>query len=157
MKLVKFLVIFFVCFIFVATSLFAGYILADSANQNSNKFNNQYITDRISEQNIFVSSDKITIFGKYVISSYYDTKSMFPVADKNSNGIYIDANQDSEIYVGDIISFIRDNKSITHRIIEKHTDTDGIYYVTKGDNSPYPDPYKIRKRDINRIMVGVLW
>src|SRR4051812_43104911 len=45
---------------------------------------------------------------------------------------------------GDIITFNRDNKSITHRIIEHKNNT----YIVKGDANKVPDPQPVRNNDI---------
>lgn len=115
------------------------------------------ITDRINESEIKVDKGKITILGNFEWSTYQDTNSMLPVLDYGSNGIYVPVNRTTTLYVGDIIAFSYDNSTITHRIIEINNDREGLYYITKGDYLPYNDGIKIRKSDIKRVLVGIIW
>jgi hypothetical protein len=47
--------------------------------------------------------------------------------------------------------------SIVHRVIEIGNDEDGWYAITKGDNNPTPDPWKIRFEWVRRITVAVIY
>lgn len=111
----------------------------------------------IEKESILVYSDKIVIDLKgATISSYQDTGSMEPTLDSNSNGIRIKPESEKEIQIGDIISFRKNGILIVHRVIEKGTDSQGIYFVTKGDNNNFNDG-KIRFQEIEYITVGILY
>ena len=114
-------------------------------------------SDYIKENQIEITDDKIIIYVENPsLSRYADTGSMIPLLDEYSNGIRIVPDSEEEIYVGDIVTFIRDDKLIVHRVIEKGNDSGGIYFITKGDNSTVSDG-KIRFSDIKYKTIGVLW
>ncbi|MFA5258457.1 MAG: signal peptidase I [Candidatus Pacearchaeota archaeon] len=113
--------------------------------------------DFIEEKQIKVYEDRVVIYVKNAsISSYADTGSMKPVLDENSNGIRIKPQSENEIHVGDIITFQEKDYLIVHRVIEKGTDKEGIYFVTKGDNNSVSDG-KIRFKDIRYKTIGIIW
>lgn len=117
------------------------------------------ISDRISPEQVQVYSDKIIIYGNYQWAEYANTDSMLPLLDYGSNGIYIEVGEETELRLGDVISFSvegYDNPFI-HRIVRIGVDDEGTYYKTKGDNLRVVDPFKVRKENIHRVMVGVLW
>ncbi|WP_297497967.1 signal peptidase I [Thermococcus sp.] len=74
----------------------------------------------------------------------------------------------SELHVGDVILYeihIGGNTyRITHRIVEIRTDPSGRYYfITKGDNRRYPDPWSVYPGQVlGKVVlvihtVGILW
>ncbi len=87
------------------------------------------------------------IFGYRVLQVVTD--SMEPtIADQTC--IIIEKVEQEEIQVGDIITFVSESPEIrgflnTHRISELEVDevTGEIWYITKGDASPQPDPYPV--------------
>lgn len=116
--------------------------------------------DHIKKEQIHVYSDKIIIdLSDAVWSEFADTNSMDPVLDINSNGIEIKPKSADEILVGDVISYQSDtfNGVVIHRVVEKGTDEQGIYFITKGDNNPVPDPEKVRFSQVKGILVGVIY
>ncbi|MBW6442711.1 hypothetical protein K0A97_02935 [Patescibacteria group bacterium] len=114
-------------------------------------------TDFIKNENIFVYPDKIIIYIKNAsISSYADTGSMEPFLNQDSNGIRVKPLSEKDIKIGDIISFRKLGKIIVHRVINKGLDEQGIYFITKGDNSPIEDG-KIRFEDIEYVTIGILY
>src|SRR3989344_8203226 len=107
--------------------------------------------DFVKENQIQIYDDKIVIDIRGAsISSYAPTGSMLPVLDQGSNGIRIVPKSEAEIHIGDIITFNQDNMLIVHRVIEIGSDSEGTYFITKGDNSPINDG-KIRFKDIKYI------
>jgi len=88
------------------------------------------------------------------ISGYADTNSMVPTLDSGANGIRIVPSDPEQINIGDIISF--GEESIVHRVVDKGTDEEGIYFITKGDNNQYVDG-KVRFEDIKYVTIGVLY
>jgi hypothetical protein len=117
------------------------------------------LPDRISENQISVFPYRLVIEGDYYISEYVNSDSMLPTLDYGSNGIQITVNDKTELYIGDIISYIPvgQNVTIVHRIIDEGIDEQGKYYITRGDNLITSDPFKIRRPQIKRVIVGVLW
>lgn len=119
--------------------------------------NNSAPFDFVKEDQIQIFEDKIVINVENAsISSYAPTGSMLPVLDQGSNGIRIVPKSESDIHIGDIITFNQDNMLIVHRVIEIGTDSEGTYFITKGDNSPINDG-KIRFKDIKYITIGIIW
>ena len=84
---------------------------------------------------------------------------MDPVIDAGANAIHIIPKSVDEINVGDIVAYnsIYSDGTLIHRIIEKNTDKDGVYFILKGDNSPRQDPGKIRFHQIRRVLVAVIY
>lgn len=56
--------------------------------------------------------------------------------------------KDLDIDKGDIIAYKHDDVVLVHRVIEKTTDSYGIYYRTKGDNNKEPDNWLIKEEEI---------
>lgn len=113
--------------------------------------------DFVKEEQIQIYNDKIIIYiDDASLSRYAATGSMIPVLDKDSNGIRIKPKSEQDIHIGDIITFKQDNHLIVHRVIDKGTDEQGIYFITKGDNNSESDG-KIRFNNIEYITIGVIW
>jgi len=122
-----------------------------------NEYNTKSPHDIIKDSEIEVLNDRIIIhLDNPSLSRYAPTGSMIPIFDSGANGIRIKPESTNDIEVGDIISFRRGNLLIVHRVIEKDEDEDGIYFVTKGDNTNITDG-KIRFEDIEYITIGVIW
>jgi len=114
-------------------------------------------SDWINENQIHVYENAIVIdIEDASISKYAPTGSMIPVLDENSNGIRIIPESENDINVGDIITFEQDSQLIVHRVIEKGSDEEGVYFITKGDNSNITDG-KIRFKNIKYVTIGILW
>ena len=161
-KLIKASIIFLIGFLSANVAglfLIYGSEIPTSLSNFSLSFNsnNSAPFDFVKENQIQVYDDKIVIDIKGErISSYAPTGSMLPVLDKGSNGIRIVPESEAEIHIGDIITFNQDNMLIVHRVIEIGSDSEGTYFITKGDNSPINDG-KIRFKDIKYITIGIIW
>ena len=113
--------------------------------------------DFVKENQIQVFDDKLVInIPNASISEYAPTGSMKPTLDEHSNGIRIVPKYENEIHIGDIITFEEDGDLIVHRVIDIGEDSNGKYFITKGDNNPVADG-KIRFKDIKYITIGVIW
>ncbi len=113
--------------------------------------------DWIKDNQILVNPEYIKInINNSLIGIYTDSKSMSPLLTNYSNTIQIIPNNPNEISIGDIIVFKKDNRLITHRVIEIGQDDKGYWFITQGDNSFEPDD-KIRFKDINSVVVGILF
>jgi hypothetical protein len=117
-------------------------------------------SDSIPESNIHVYNDKIVIdVDDPEWATFTDTNSMDPVFDKGSNALQIVPKNESQIQVGDIISFTTryDSGVIIHRVIKIGYDEEGWYAITKGDNNPFNDPGKTRFKDIKKLLIGIIY
>ncbi len=113
--------------------------------------------DFVKENQIEIYDDKIIInVNDASISRYAPTGSMKPLLDENSNGIRVVPKSEKDIHVGDIITFEKDRDLIVHRVIEKAEDSQGVYFITKGDNNSVSDG-KIRFKDIKYVTIGIIW
>lgn len=158
-KVLLFGLVFFLGFL--SANLVGYYLTNGLENPFSMGFNfsdaNQAPFDFIKENQIHIYDDKVVINVRNAsLSRYAPTGSMKPVLDENSNGIRIVPKSEEEIHVGDIITFEQDGNLIVHRVIEKGTDKEGTYFITKGDNNSISDG-KIRFKDIRYVTVIMVW
>lgn len=156
----------------VALALYIGFFIGVYYGNTEHKElvekMNYKLSDRIAEDDIVVFDDKIIIWGDFEWARFLGTDSMLPLLDEGSTGIELELMNTTQLRVGDIISFeVRDERVCMptetekcvyiHRIVDIKYDDDGIYYQTKGDNSPCKDPLKVRRDQILRVLVGILW
>lgn len=127
-------------------------------------------SDFINEKDIIVYKDKVVLNVSGVsLGRYANSGSMIPTLDFGSNGLRIIPTNESDIHLGDIITFKKEecedsenNTSncteflVIHRVVKIGNDKNGTYFVTKGDNNFFKDK-KIRFDDIKYITIGVLW
>ena len=152
--------------------MFVISLVIDASNNESlekpvNRLIDRYIygeklspPDRIKESQIHIYEDKVVIdIENARWASFADTNSMDPFLDERSNAIQIIPENPEDIFVGDIISYNSVNfpAIIIHRVIEIREDEQGIYYITKGDNNPRPDPEKVRFNQVRRVLVGIIY
>jgi len=117
-------------------------------------------SDWIKEEQIKVYKDKVIIeIENAQWARFTDTKSMDPVLDSTANAIQIIPENESQIKVGDIISFETQytKGTIIHRVIEKGQDNKGTYFITKGDNNINSDPGKLRFEQIRRVLIAIIY
>lgn len=113
--------------------------------------------DWVKENNIQVFNDKIVIYvDNAILSRYAGTGSMLPTFGDSANGIRIIPNSAEEIKIGDIVSFERNNLMVVHRVVEKGTDENGTWFVTKGDNNSESDE-KIYFENIKYVTIGIIY
>jgi hypothetical protein len=115
------------------------------------------IPDRINYYDVLHHGNSIEILGDYVLGEYKNSDSMLPLLDYGVTGIYVMLEDNTPLYLGDVISFTSENYSISHRIIGIEQDEQGLKYITKGDNNLNQDPFALRRENITAVMVGVLW
>jgi len=115
-------------------------------------------TDRVKESQIFVYPHEVVInIENAVWSTFTDTNSMDPVLDAGANAIQIVPKSQTEIQVGDIISYDTHIGTVIHRVIAIGQDEEGWYAIAKGDNNPEPDPFKVRFEKIKRVVVAIIY
>lgn len=112
----------------------------------------------------FIGDDKINVYEDRVVieiegarlSNYGDSGSMVPTLGKGVSGITVVPESPDDIEVGDIVSFNRGGKLIVHRVVRRGFDSEGVFFVTKGDNS-IADDGKLRFDEIERVLVGLIY
>ena len=114
--------------------------------------------DHIKEYQIHVYPDKVVIdVQQPILAAFADTNSMDPVFDARHNAIEIIPQRESDIQVGDIVSYQTEYGSIIHRVKEIGQDESGWYAIFQGDNNPVPDPGRIRFDQINRKAIAFIY
>ncbi len=146
---------------FLSANLLSYCLVYGLENPFSNGFNfsgtDKAPHDFIKENQIEILDDKVIIhLNDASISRYAATGSMKPTLDENSNGIRIIPTSEEEIEIGDIITFKQGNDLIVHRVIDKGTDNNGVYFITKGDNNTISDG-KVRFKDIKYVTVVIIF
>ena len=118
---------------------------------------NKLPSDYLNEDKMLVYDDKIVLkINNAQISNYDSSDSMGPFIGEGANGVVVKPENEGEVKAGDIITFKRGDKLIVHRVIEKGNDSEGIYFITKGDNSDFTDG-KIRFNEIEHKLIGILY
>ncbi|MCA9485488.1 MAG: hypothetical protein KC506_01440 [Nanoarchaeota archaeon] len=146
--------------LYLALAFFIGFFASSVFDFYSTGITGRSIdvpSDHFSSKDILVFDDyvKIKVEGAR-ITNYDDTGSMLPTLGYGVNGISVKPESEEEISVGDIVSYWKDEKLIVHRVIEKGFDSEGVYFVTKGDNAATSDG-KIRFSDIEHVLVGLVY
>ena len=67
---------------------------------------------------------------------------------KSGDIIIIQNTKESDLKNGDVITFSKNEKVITHRIIKIEKESENILFTTKGDNNNIEDEEKISSSDI---------
>jgi signal peptidase I len=112
----------------------------------------------VDQSDITLTKDSVTIsVDNPLWATFTDTNSMDPVLDESAHAIQIKPNQE-DLQVGDIIAFTSDSNQypIIHRVIEIGNDGDW-YAITKGDNNEYTDRNKVRFKDIQAVVIGIIY
>jgi len=114
-------------------------------------------SDKISNEDIIILEDEIILkIPNATLLTYAATGSMEPFLGEGANGIRIVPEFESEIEVGDIISYRDFSGLIVHRVVEKGMDSKGVYFIAQGDNNVFSDG-KIRFEDVEYITIGILY
>jgi signal peptidase I len=114
-------------------------------------------SDTIKEHQIKVYNDKVVIDIEAEWAKIANTKSMDPILDQGTFVLQIIPQNENEINIGDIITYVLDDMRIIHRVIGINFDEEGKYFILKGDNNKEPDPVKVRFNMIDRKLVGILY
>ena len=116
--------------------------------------------DHIREEDIGVYSNRVVLdIEGATWASITDTNSMDPILDADAHGIEIKPKKESDISVGDIVSYKSQITGgyIIHRVIEINEDNQGTYFILKGDNNPTSDPERVRFSQVHGILVAVIY
>ena len=118
---------------------------------------NPHPSDFIKDSQISFEGNKIVVdIDDPILTHYENSGSMEPVLGGDSTGIGFKPDSPDQINVGDIVSFRQKGILIVHRVVEIGKDSDGIYFITKGDNSNSDDG-KVRFDNVTSVLVGVLY
>ncbi len=141
----------------------SSYVYSGTSLENPSSF----VSDELISPQSRISEDDVYIFGDHILieisdasgAIYADTNSMDPVLDDGAIGLEIVPSSEDSIHIGDIVSFRTywSNSLIVHRVIMIGEDDQGWYCITKGDNSAFTDPGKLRFEDIEYVLIGVLY
>jgi len=141
----------------------SSYVYSGTSFENPSSFTSKELIspyDRVDENDVYIFNDHILIEIEGVSGAIYaNTNSMDPVLDNGAIGLEIVPNSEESIHVGDIVSFRTSwsNNLIVHRVILIGEDDQGWYCVTKGDNSVFTDPGKLRFENIEYLLIGILY
>lgn len=116
--------------------------------------------DIIAEKQIRVYEDEVIIkMNGTEWSNIQDTNSMDPVIDSGTNVLEITPTNPNQINPGDIISYHVEKEDIyiIHRVIKKGVDEQGLFFITKGDNSPVADSEKVRFEQIEGLVYAIIY
>ena len=149
----------------VIVAFFLGYSISNNQetqmpqSYSIEEKNTSSPSDWIKENQIQVQKDKVIInIENAKWAKFTDTDSMLPFLDENSNAIEVIPRNENDIKIGDIVSYRAfTNDIVIHRVIEKGVDEQGVYFILKGDNNPYPDPEKVRFSQVQRVLVAVIY
>ncbi len=116
--------------------------------------------DRVSEDDIRILKDRVILnLSDSFWARFADTNSMDPIIDKGANSIELKPKNESDLQIGDIISYDSSvfNSIIVHRVIDINYDENGWFAVTKGDNNEAADPEKIRFGQIKGVLAAIIY
>jgi len=96
----------------------------------------------------------IVIVNDSTLVAFANSSSMLPVLNHNTKAIEI---KPKDLHIGNIISYKQGNDIIVHRIVDIGRDSDGIYYITKGDNNDAVDSNKVRTEQIQGQIILLIY
>ncbi len=131
-----------------------GVLLTGNIIENKNAIKTP--ADYLNNDDFLVYSDKVVLKIENAKITNYVSESMLPFLGEGANGIVVSVESEEEVNVGDVISFRRGESIIVHRVIEKGIDSEGIYFITKGDNVDFADR-KIRFEQIEHKLIGIIY
>ena len=119
----------------------------------------------ISSPGNWVQREQIKVYEEGVVltipnaiwASFTDTNSMDPVLDSDAHALEVLPQNSAAIQVGYIISYKTPYGVLVHRVVEIKSDEEGIYYIVKGDNSPFRDPGRVRFEDVKGVVVAIIY
>ncbi len=155
----KTLIILLVVLIIINTyTLFKANIITTDNPLSISAINKASPRDRISPKNIHIYKDKAVIsIDNIRFASIGSTKSMDPVLDDKTSVLEIIPKQETDIGIGDIISFQYNNQIVIHRVIKIIINNGKTYFITKGDNNKYPDKEPVAFESIKGVVIGILY
>ncbi|MBN1377139.1 hypothetical protein JW949_02260 [Candidatus Woesearchaeota archaeon] len=116
-------------------------------------------SDTIKPEQILVYNDRVVIDIQDAFWAVFtDTNSMDPVIDVEANAIEIKPKFPEDVITGDIVAYTSNYGEgvFIHRVIEKGEDSNGYYFIVKGDNVERSTE-KIRFDDIVGKVVAIIY
>lgn len=101
---------------------------------------------------ILIESAEELIWGRV-----QDTLSMVPVFDNGHHTIEIKNPKPESLHVGDIVSYLKKDLRIIHRIARIGWDEKGWFATAKGDNLAENDLEKIRPEQIIGVVIAIVY
>jgi len=98
--------------------------------------------------------------GNIRVMGTFPTHSMLPTISDTSTVLILELEDKSQINVGDIVVFEYESLTISHRVVEKGFDSDGLYFITKGDHNCDNDMDfcgQVRPEQVMGVIVGILY
>lgn len=96
----------------------------------------------------FSSMNKMQNFSFMGFKAYIITTDSMEPSIKHGDAILTKKPKVKDLKEGDIITFDRNNESITHRIIRVEREENSLLYVTKGDNNNVEDKQMVNFDDV---------
>lgn len=151
--------ILIVCFVFILGILISNIFQTQTDIPYGNSEEIVSPSNWIKTNQINVYEDKVVLHLENVrFVEIANTNSMDPVLDKGANAIEITNFNPEDINAGDIISFkIETGEIYIHRVVAKNHDSQGLYFITKGDNNPKADPIIVRPSEILGVVAMVVY
>ncbi len=152
--------VIFITIAFVAGILLSQFFLAIPGVSGASGTEQMSPGNHVSEDQIKVYQDHVTLNVEGVEwASFADTNSMDPLFDTEAHALQIIPESADEVNVGDIISYTTKSSDsrIIHRVVFKGTDTNGIYFITKGDNNQVSDAGKVRFDQVERVLFAIIY
>jgi hypothetical protein len=147
---------------FLTSNIYASTNTERPANMGTGNF-----TDQVPSPGDWVKESQISVYSNNIIldvkdaqwATFTDTHSMEPVISSRANAIEVVPTSADQIKVGDIVSYQSEyaDGTIIHRVVEKNADSQGVYFIIKGDNNPSNDPGRIRFSQIKRVVVAIIY
>jgi hypothetical protein len=124
-------------------------------------------TDEVPSPSSWIREEDIGVYSQRVVldiedpqwATFTDTHSMEPVLSSRSYAIEVVPQSADQINIGDIVSYKSKYADgiIIHRVVDKGEDSDGVYFILKGDNNDRVDPGRIRFEQIQRVVVAIIY
>ena len=147
---------------FLSSNIYASINTEKPANINTGNF-----TDEVPSPGSWIKDSQIGVYSQRVVlevddpqwATFTDTHSMEPVISSRSHAIEVVPKSTDQIKVGDIVSYKSQYADgiIIHRVLSIGHDSDGTYFIMKGDNNSSPDPGRVRFSQIQRVVVAIIY
>ena len=88
-----------------------------------------------------------------------DTNSMDPVLDIGANALSVPLKSEGQLHEGDVAFYHSEiaKQTIVHRVVEINSDDQGWYSKFKGDNLEHIDPENVRFKQIEGVLIGIIY
>lgn len=113
---------------------------------------------RVHVSDLLVTPDLVTIDLENIKTGIVaPTGSMRPILYEGTIVLEKTPTSTSEVFIGDIVVYEYKGDRIIHRVIRMGWDEEGWFAITRGDNNPSEDPFKIRFSMLRGVVVGIIY